>query len=1056
MIAPLALAVRPGPGALVPLPPGRPEVRRHGQVMTAAYAELHCLSDFSFQRGASNARELFERAKACGYAALAVTDECSLAGIVRALEASRETGIPLIVGTEVQLADGPKLVFLVETKAGYTSLCRLITRGRRASEKGTYRLTRGDLEDGMPGTFALWIPERTPATEHGEWVRATFGARAWLAVELVADSDDLRRLEVLEGLAHTLGLRCVAAGDVHMHVRRRLKLQHTLTAIRHRMTVQDAGAVLFRNGERHLRKRDVLVRLYPPHLIDETVRIAQRCTFTLDELRYQYPAELVPQGFTSTQWLRQLTEEGMRWRWPSGVPDKALQQIEHELQLIEELHYEPYFLTVHDIVRFARSQGILCQGRGSAANSAVCFSLGITEVDPGRMSLLVERFISKERNEPPDIDIDFEHERREEVIQYIYKKYSRDRAALAATVIFYRSKSAVRDVAKALGLPLEQVDKLSRVFAWWDGSMTLADHLRERGFDPDSRIMQLVAELTSELVDRPRHLSQHVGGFVIADAPLHELVPVESAAMPDRTIIQWDKDDLDTMGLLKVDCLALGMLTCVQKCLNLLRQHERIDFTMATLPPEDPKTYEMIQRADTVGVFQIESRAQMAMLPRHRPANFYDLVIQVAIVRPGPIQGDMVHPYLRRRRGEEDIEYPSDDLRAVFERTLGVPLFQEQVMKLAIVAAGYTPGEADQLRRAMAAWKRHGGMEKHRERITKGMLERGYSPEFADQIFEQIKGFGSYGFPESHAASFAGIVYASCWLKCHHPAAFACALLNSQPMGFYSPSQIVQDAQRHGIAVRPVDVRYSDWDCMLEPDSRRRWTIRLGFRQVRGCSEQVGLALSVARAQRAFEDIADLCERANLDKRHQDLLAEAGALRGLAGHRNRAQWAIAGVESQLPLFGHSSPPEESVVLPPPSQAEDTLADYARVGLTLGPHPLRQIRGRLRVARCTDSKSLKHRRHESWVRVAGLVTLRQRPQTASGVTFLTMEDEHGLVNVIVWRQVAEEFRRPLLEAQLLGVEGQWQMVDGTCHVVARRLLDLSSLLGGLDTRSRDFR
>jgi error-prone DNA polymerase len=1024
--------------------------------MTAAYAELHCLSDFSFQRGASNAKELFERAKACGYTALAITDECSLAGIVRALEASRATGVRLIVGTEIQLADGPKLVLLVQTKAGYTTLCRLITRGRRASEKGTYRLERADLVDGVPGTFVLWLPGRVPTLEEGEWVRNTFGARAWLAIELTLDDDDVRRMERLELLGHTLGLRCVAAGDVHMHVRRRLMLQHTLTAIRHHMTLQEAGAVLFRNGERHLRKREVLARIYPAHLLAETVRIAERCIFSFDELRYQYPAELVPSGFTAIAWLRHLTEEGMGWRWPGGVPEKAKSQIAHELALIEELHYEPYFLTVHDIVKFARSQGILCQGRGSAANSAVCFALGVTEVDPARMNLLVERFISKERNEPPDIDIDFEHERREEVIQYIYQKYGRDRAALAATVISYRAKSAVRDVAKAIGLPLEQVEKLSKIFAWWEGEVPLADRLREHGFDPCSRIIRLVAQLTAELIDRPRHLSQHVGGFVIADEPLHELVPVENAAMPDRTIIQWDKDDLDTMNLLKVDCLALGMLTCVQKCLNLLRQHERTDFTMATLPAEDPKTYQMIQRADTVGVFQIESRAQMAMLPRHRPANFYDLVIQVAIVRPGPIQGDMVHPYLRRRNGEEVIDYPSEDLRVVFERTLGVPLFQEQVMKLAIVAAGYTPGEADQLRRAMAAWKRHGGMEKHRERITKGMLERGYSTEFAEQIFEQIKGFGSYGFPESHAASFAGIVYASCWLKCHHPAAFACALLNSQPMGFYSPSQIVQDAQRHGITVRPVDVRFSEWDCSLERDTRRQWAIRLGFRQVRGFSERAALAISEARLQRSFLDIADLCARANVDKRHRDLLAEASALRGLAGHRHRAQWAVAGVEPQMPLFGHDSPKEESVVLPPPTQAENTLADYSRVGLSLGPHPLQQIRKRLRAARCMDSKALKERPHESWVRVAGLVTLRQRPQTASGVTFVTMEDEHGLINVIVWRRIAEAQRRELLEAQLLGVEGQWQMVDGTCHVVAGKLLDLTRLLSGLDARSRDFR
>ncbi|EIL90937.1 error-prone DNA polymerase [Rhodanobacter sp. 115] len=812
--------------------------------------------------------------------------------------------------------------------------------------------------------------------------------------------------------------------------------------------------MLFKNGERHLRQRDALAALYPPALMKASVAIAARCTFQLDELRYRYPAEVVAEGYTPTGWLRHLTEEGARWRWPGGVPDKVRAQIEHELVLIAQLRYESYFLTVYDIVRFARSRHILCQGRGSAANSAVCFALGVTEVDPARMSLLVERFISKERNEPPDIDIDFEHERREEVFQYIYRKYGRERAGLAATVITYRGKSAVRDVAKTLGLPLDQVDLLSKVFAWWDGASSLADDLREHGFDPDCAVIRRVVKLTAELLNMPRHLSQHVGGFVIADAPLSELVPVENAAMPDRTIIQWDKDDLDTMNLLKVDCLALGMLTCVRKCLDLLRTHHGQDYSMATLPPEDPATYAMIQRADTVGVFQIESRAQMAMLPRHRPDNFYDLVIQVAIVRPGPIQGDMVHPYLRRRRGEEPVVYPSDELKVVFERTLGVPLFQEQVMQLAMIAAGYTAGEADTLRRDMAAWKRRGGMERHRERITAGMLARGYTLDFALKLFEQIKGFGSYGFPESHAASFAGIVYASCWLKCHAPAAFACALLNSQPMGFYSPSQIVQDVRRHGIAVLPVDVRGSRWECTLE-ESDGSLSIRLGLREIRGFAEAAANRIAAARTRRSFEDIPDLCARAQLDERHKSLLAEAGALQGLAGNRHRARWAVAGVEKQLPLFGHASPDETPVALPAPTQAEDTAADYARVGLTLGPHPLSQIRMRLRAARCTDSQALRARPHNSYVRVAGLVTMRQRPATASGVTFVTVEDEHGMVNVIVWRDVAEAQRRVLLEATLLGIDGRWENVDGVHHLIASRLLDMSPLLGTLDTRSRDF-
>jgi len=1020
-----------------------------------AYAELHCLSNFSFGRGASSARELFERAKTCGYAALAITDECSLAGIVRALEASRQTGVPLIVGSEIQLDDGPKIVVLCETKAGYTSLCSLITTGRRASRKGTYRLTCADVATGLPGTLVLWVPDLVVDMAHGCWVRQTFGDRAWLAVELHRGPNDARRVRELEAIGRELSLPLMAAGDVHMHIRRRLALQHTLTAIRHRVPIAEAGGLIARNGERHLRRRHVLAKLYPEALLDESVRIAARCTFTLDQLSYRYPAELVPEGHTPTSWLRLLTEEGARWRWPEGVPEKVHRQIEHELELIEALHFEPYFLTVHDIVRFARSQGILCQGRGSAANSSVCFALGVTEVDPMKMSLLVERFISKERNEPPDIDIDFEHERREEVIQYIYRKYGRERAALAATVICYRGKSAVRDVAKAMGLPLDQVDQLSQVFAWWDGEESLAERLSERGFDPESAVIRRIIKLTAEILDMPRHLSQHVGGFVIADAPLSELVPVENAAMPDRTIIQWDKDDLDTMNLLKVDCLALGMLTCVRKCLNLLRDQRGQDYSMATLPSEDPDTYAMIQRADTVGVFQIESRAQMAMLPRHRPKNFFDLVVQVAIVRPGPIQGDMVHPYLRRRRGEEPVDYPSEELKEVFERTLGVPLFQEQVMKLAMIAAGYTAGEADGLRRDMAAWKRRGGLEKHRERILTGMTDRGYTTAFAEKLFEQIKGFGSYGFPESHAASFAGIVYASCWLKCHEPAAFACALLNSQPMGFYAPSQIVQDARRHGVDVFPIDVQFSDWDNTLITREEEPPAIQLGLRQVRGFGEEAARRIMAARAQRPFADIADLCARAAVDKRHQDLLAQASALRGLSRHRHHAHWEIAGVEKQLPLFGNASPAEIEVTLPRPTQAEDTLADYARTGLTLGVHPMAQIRDRLRAARCTDSRTLRKRPHNSYARVAGVVTMRQRPQTASGVTFLTMEDEHGLVNVIVWRDVAETHRRVLLESDLLGVDGKWEAVDGVCHLIASRLLDMSELLGGLDVRSRDF-
>ncbi len=1025
------------------------------------YAELHCLSDFSFGRGASKAGELFERAKTCGYHALAITDECSLAGIVRAYQASTELDLKLIVGAEFQLEDGPKLVLLCENKQGYVELCRLITRGRRASEKGSYRLTRADMENGMPGTLALWIPQAQPDLANGRWMRDTFGDRAWLAVELHRGPDDARRLRELQALGRALGLPLVASGDVHMHVRRRLALQHTLTAIRHRVPIAEAGALIFRNGERHLRRRDALAGIYPDDLLRESVRIAERCTFHMSELRYDYPAELVPEGHSPGSWLRHLAEEGIQWRWPNGISAKVRKLIDQELALIASKKYEAFFLTVHDIVRFARSKNILCQGRGSAANSAVCFALGVTEVDPEVNELLVARFISEDRDEPPDIDVDFEHERREEVIQYIYKKYGRERAALAATVICYRGRSAVRDVAKALGLPLDQVDQLSDIFARGWGDSSPEERLREQGFDPDSPIIRRVLKLTHELLGMPRHLSQHVGGFVISNTSLSEMVPVENAAMVDRTVIQWEKDDLDYMRMLKVDCLALGMLTCLRKSFGLLEREYGVVKTIATIAKaeeNDEKTYAMIQRADTVGVFQIESRAQMAMLPRHRPKNFYDLVIQVAIVRPGPIQGDMVHPYLRRRNGEETVDYPSPQFKAVLKRTLGVPLFQEQVMQLAIVAADFTAGEADKLRRSMAAWKRHGGLEPHRDKLIQGMLKNGYPAAFAARIFEQIRGFGSYGFPESHAASFANLVYASCWLKCHYPAAFACALLNSQPMGFYAPSQIVQDVRRHHITVRPVDVRFSDWDCTLEPDPRGdadARAIRLGLRMVRGCSEATALRLMAARRQQPFADITDLCARAGLDRRHQELLADAAALRGLAGHRHRARWAVAGVEAQLPLFGNESPTEQPVALPLPTQAEDTLADYARVGLSLGAHPLRQIRTRLNAARCIDGKALRRQPHNSHVRVAGLVTSRQQPQTASGIIFVTLEDEHGLINVVIWRHVAETQRRALLQARLLAVEGQWENVDGVSHLIAHRLKDLTPLLGALDARSRDF-
>ncbi|AYF90557.1 error-prone DNA polymerase [Pseudomonas sp. DY-1] len=1024
----------------------------------SAYAELHCLSNFSFQRGASSASELFQRAKDHGYEALAITDECTLAGIVRAWQASRETGVPLVIGSEVRLEGGPRLVLLVEDLTGYQHLCRLITQARRRAKKGEYQLLRGDLATPMDGLLALWIPERENDDSEGLWLRQCFPGRLWLAVELHQGADDASRLTGLLALAERLGIPPVATGDVHMHARGRRALQDCMTAVRHHCTVADAGYRLFPNGERHLRRREVLASLYPAHLLAESVRIAHRCAFNLGQLNYQYPRELVPEGHSPGSWLRNETERGLLKRWPDGVPPKARALVEKELALIGELGYESYFLTVYDIVEFARSRHILCQGRGSAANSVVCFALGITELDPcGFTELLFERFMSRERNEPPDIDVDFEHERREEVIQYLFRRYGRGRAALTAVVNTYHGAGAVRDVAKALGLPPDQVNALADCCGSWSDKAPSAERLREVGFDPESPVLRRVLALTSDLIGFPRHLSQHPGGFVISEAPLDCLVPVENASMAERTVIQWDKDDLDLVGLLKVDVLALGMLSALRRCFGLIEHYRGTRWTLATLPKEDTATYEMIGRADTIGVFQIESRAQMSMLPRLKPRTFYDLVIQVAIVRPGPIQGNMVHPYLRRRNGLEEVKYPSRELVPVFQRTLGVPLFQEQVMQLAMVAADYSPGEADELRRNMAAWKRHGGLEHHRQRLTSRMRAKGYEQEFIDQIFEQIKGFGSYGFPESHAASFALLTYASCWLKCHEPAAYACALINSWPMGFYSPDQVLQDARRHGLEVRPVDVRHSQWDCSLEPlEQGSDLAIRLGLRMVRGFREDDARRIEEARQASPFSSVGDLIQRARLDARARELLADSGALRSLAGHRHRARWAVSGVEVQAPLFADLPEQEETQVpLPLPSVGEDMLTDYATLGTTLGPHPMAMLRGELRKRRCRSSRELLALEHGRNASVAGLVVGRQRPQTASGVIFVTLEDEFGMVNVVVWHDLAERQRRVLVGSQLLQVDGRLESVEGVRHLIARRLGDLTPLLSGLDVRSRDF-
>jgi DNA-directed DNA polymerase III PolC len=1184
------------------------------------YVELHALSNFSFLRGASQPEELVEQAKELNYAGLALTDECSLAGVVRAHIAAKEHGVPLIIGTELNCLDNLKVIVLATNRASYGALSRLISKARRATRKGCYSLTRTDLENALPECLIIWLPRVDKAgllrqEQDGRWLRERFTGRLWIGVELTTSGYDARRLELLETLGKTLQLPCVAAGDVHMHRRSRRALQDVLTAIRLKVPLHAAGYALYPNGERCLRSLQRLGELYPASLLAQTLAIAERCTFKLDELRYEYPEEIVPPGETPASHLRALTMQGCAYRWPQGAPAAVRESIEHELRLIAELKFEPFFLTVHDVVEYARSQSILCQGRGSAANSTVCYCLRITEVDPSRMSMLFERFISKERNEPPDIDVDFEHERREEVIQYIYGKYGRERAALAATVICYRPRSALRDVGKALGLDLAQVDRLARGMQWWDGQRIDPERIHASGFDPENPVIARLIALTAEILGFPRHLSQHVGGFVIARGRLDELVPIENATMPERTVIQWDKDDLDALGLLKVDVLALGMLTAIRRAFNLVNEFggsaaAQGKLELASVPSEDSAVYDMICRADTTGVFQIESRAQMSMLPRLRPRNFYDLVIEVAIVRPGPIQGEMVHPYLRRRSGEEPVSYPSKQVEAVLKRTLGVPIFQEQVMQLAIVAAGFSPGEADRLRRAMAAWKRKGGLEPFQKQLIDGMRERGYEESFAQQIFKQILGFGEYGFPEcvvgetrvidadsgkwltideivsgrahlkstlacdeglhlrkrkvlrvirsgvkpvwrlrsalgheimataehpfmtmggwrelgklkvgdhvatalegiaeilqsrdlsrlarsdlywdriveiepvgeretydlqiegdhnflanhfvvhnSHSASFALLVYTSAWLKHYEPAAFCAALVNSQPMGFYAPAQLVRDARTHGVEVRAVDVTISASDCTLERREDGRPALRLGLRLVKHLSQEGAARLLAARTVRPFDSIADMAERAALDRRDLEALAAADALTRLSGHRHRAVWQVTGVERALPLLPVATAVDEGIpLLRAPREGQDIVADYGSMGLTLRRHPLALLREKLQRRGVVPTQELWERPNGKMVITAGLVITRQRPGSAGGVTFVTMEDETGYVNLIVWNRVAIEQRAALLESRLLEVHGKLQREGDVQHVIAQRLTNLSSMLGDLVVASRNF-
>ncbi|KAE8756734.1 DNA polymerase III subunit alpha [Paraburkholderia madseniana] len=1036
------------------------------------YAELQCASNFSFLHGASHAEDLAARAAQLGYAALAVTDECSLAGVVRAHVEAKKAGLPFIVGSHFHLssADGsPALSFtaLAMTREGYGNLSELITLGRMRAHKGSYRLAPLDLAHpekpfghlrGLPECVAILSPDY-PADEDRldtqvEWFVQTFGDRAWVALTLHARAmDDIHRGAV-EHVAARHGVPVVATGAPVMHVRSRKPLQDVLTAIRVGRPVAECGYDLAPNAERHLRSRLRLANLYSQRTLEETLRIARLCTFSLDELRYEYPDELVPAGHTPTSYLRQETYIGAHRRWPEGVPHQVQLQIEHELALIGDLRYEPYFLTVYDIVRFARSEGILCQGRGSAANSAVCFALGVTEVDPARSSMLFERFISKERGEPPDIDVDFEHQRREEVVQYIYRKYGRDRAALTAAVTTYRPRSALRESGKALGVDPAIVDRVAKAYQWFDSSGDLLNRFAEAGLDAGSPLIMQWANFAALLVGFPRHLSQHSGGFVISRGKLSRLVPIENAAMADRSIIQWDKDDIEALGLLKIDVLALGMLSAIRRALDVISEKRGEPFELQDIPAEDSETYKMICRADTVGVFQIESRAQMSMLPRLQPRCFYDLVIEVAIVRPGPVQGGMVHPYLRRRQGLEPVSYPSPQMEQALSRTLGVPIFQEQVMQVAMLAAGFTAGEADQLRRAMAAWRRKGGLEAYYDRIVNGMLERGYDREFAEAIFAQIQGFGEYGFPESHAASFALLVYASAWLKRHEPVAFLVAMLNSQPMGFYSPSQLVQDAKRHGVKVLPVDVTLSNWDSEVEGQTTSS-PVRLGMSLVRGLKEEAAARIELARAVRPFTDVSDLARRAQLDRKDLQALAAADALRSLAGDRRAALWhAVAAVPDRDLLRG-ATDDDATPVLAPMTEGQQIASDYRTLGLTLGRHPLELLRPRLLAQRLLPASTLAGFRNGQLARACGIVTVRQRPGTAKGVMFVTLEDETGQVNVIIWPSLLEKQRREALGSSLLAVYGVWQREGEVRHLVAHRLVDVSPLLGSLVTSTRNF-
>jgi error-prone DNA polymerase len=1039
-------------------PPERPRT-------SGCYAELHCRTNFSFLEGASHPDELVNRAAELGLAALAITDRNSVAGVVRAHVAAKEAGLKLIIGAEITPTDVPPVVLLATDRTAYGNLSLLITHGRRNAAKGECELTFEDVSRHASGLLAcVPLPQcLIGETDQLHRYRESFGDRCYGLAELFRGPHDGLQLDRMNRLAREVRIPLVAANDVHYHVPGRQPLQDVLTAIRHGCPVSELGNRRFANAERHLKSADLMRRLFAdmPDAVLRTQEIADRCTFSLDELRYEYPEELCPEGRDTFEYLKQLTWDGAGTRYPDGIPRKVGDQLNHELKLIHELHYEAYFLTVWDLVRFARERDILCQGRGSAANSAVCYCLGVTAVDPDQFETLFERFISHERNEPPDIDIDFEHERREEILQYIYHKYGRDRAGMTAALITYRTRSAIRDVGKSLGFSVDRINRLSSMYDRTAPEES-ADWLRAAGLDPEARRTKQFLALVESIKHFPRHLSQHVGGMVFTRGRLSELVPIENASMPNRTVVQWDKNDLDALGILKVDCLSLGMLTAIRKAFDLIHSFDHADrpdgksekLTLATIPKEDPAVYRMIQKADTIGVFQIESRAQMSMLPRLKPSRFYDLVIEIAIVRPGPIQGDMVHPYLRRKSGLEEVTYPDERIRNVLRRTLGVPIFQEQAMQLAVVAAGFTPGEADQLRRAMGAWRRRGVIDQFYGKFIDGMLGNGYGLDFAEKVFKQIQGFGEYGFPESHSASFALLAYASAWLKRHHPAAFTAALLNSQPMGFYAPAQLVADARRHGVKIRPVDVSHSQWDCTLEDESQQP-VLRLGFRMISGLSQNVAESIVRIRELRPFEFFDEFRLRTRLASTILSYLSRADAFSSLEQSRRPALWDSLPDQENRPLFDTQLEQETAPNLPQMPEFAQIIADYRATGLSLKGHPIQSFRTQLQTQGVIPAASLANCEPDRRVRVAGIVLNRQHPGTARGITFMTLEDETGTANLVVHPNVWSRFRTVARTATALVVRGILQKESDVIHIIVDDLQNLSSSIAGGRYPSRDF-